>query len=53
MITQDWEEREAELTVSWSVFFNTEMYHLCVQYISGRTIEESTLGPVEPLDVFE
>ena len=26
------------------------MYHLCVQYISSRTREESSLGPVEPLD---
>ena len=38
------------LKVSWSIFGNTEMYHLCVHYISSRTREESALVPVLPLD---
>ena len=27
------------------------MHHLCAQYISSKTREESALGPVVPLDV--
>ena len=50
MITQDLAEGEAALKVSWSIFGNTEMYHLCVQYKSSRTREESALVPVEPID---
>ena len=41
----------AALKVRWSVFGNTEMYHLCVQYISSRTREERALGTVVSLDV--
>ena len=50
MITRYWAEGGAALKVSWSIFGNTEMYHLCVQYISSRNREESALGPVVPLD---
>ena len=40
----------ASLKVGWSIFGNTEMYHLCVQYIYISTRDESALGPVVPLD---
>ena len=32
------------------VRITTEMYHLCVQYISSRNREEIALGSLEPLD---
>ena len=38
------------MKVSLSIFGNTEMYQLYVQYISSRTIEKSALGSVEPVD---
>ena len=38
------------LKVSWFIFGNIAMCHLCVHYISSRNREESALGPAETLD---